>query len=294
MASHGRRLASNAAGDFFVDSTCIDCATCRWIAPESFDEAGGRSRVYFQPRTDAQVHRARMALIACPVAAIGAVEKHDLARARGSFPERIDDNVHHCGYHAESSYGAASYLIVRPQGNVLVDSPRFAGPLAKRIEELGGVKLMFLTHRDDVADHRKYRERFGCERILHCADASRGTHDVEIQPEGFEPMALDEEITLVPVPGHTRGSMCLLYRGKFLFTGDHMAWDPQRDRAVARREVCWYDWDRQIESMRALAAHHFEWILPGHGRRGRLAAEAMKEEVMRCAERMARRARTVA
>jgi len=30
---------------------------------------------------------------------------------------------------------------------------------------------MFLTHQDDVADHRKFRERFGCERILHEADA---------------------------------------------------------------------------------------------------------------------------
>jgi hypothetical protein len=36
---------------------------------------------------------------------------------------------------------------VRPQGNILVDSPRFNPVLAKRIQELGGVKYMFLTHK---------------------------------------------------------------------------------------------------------------------------------------------------
>jgi glyoxylase-like metal-dependent hydrolase (beta-lactamase superfamily II) len=37
---------------------------------------------------------------------------------------------------------------VRPgKGNVLVDSPRFNPALAKRIEELGGVKYIFLTHK---------------------------------------------------------------------------------------------------------------------------------------------------
>jgi ferredoxin len=39
MANAGLRLAENAPGDFFVDSTCIDCDACRQIAPETFAEA---------------------------------------------------------------------------------------------------------------------------------------------------------------------------------------------------------------------------------------------------------------
>lgn len=38
-------------------------------------------------------------------------------------------------------------------GNILVDSPRYNPILAKRIEELGGVRHIFLTHKDDVGDH---------------------------------------------------------------------------------------------------------------------------------------------
>ncbi len=43
-----------------------------------------------------------------------------------------------CGWASESSYGAAAWLIRRPDGNVLVDSPRFASTLADRLHELGG------------------------------------------------------------------------------------------------------------------------------------------------------------
>lgn len=64
----------------------------------------------------------------------------------------MDDDVCFCGYASEQSYGAQSWLIVRRDGNVLVDSPRAAKPLLAEIERLGGVRFMFPTHRDDVAD----------------------------------------------------------------------------------------------------------------------------------------------
>lgn len=133
MAEIAKRLAANIPGEFFVDATCIDCGTCRQVAPETFAEGGDASYVHRQPADEAQAHRARMALVACPVAAIATQIKQRIAEARAAFPELIDDGVYYCGYAAESSYGARSYLIVRPAGNILVDSPRFAGPLVEKI-----------------------------------------------------------------------------------------------------------------------------------------------------------------
>ena len=286
MATSSKRLAANVAGDFFVDSTCIDCGTCRQVAPESFAPGRDASYVARQPGDEATLHRARMALVACPVGAIGTQAKHAFGEARAAFPEPIDDGVYYCGWAAESSYGARSYLIVRPGGNILVDSPRYAAPLVERIEALGGVRWMFLTHRDDVADHRKFRDRFGCERILHRADMTAGTRDVEIMLDGHDPLALDEEALFIPVPGHTPGSTCLLYRGRFLFSGDHAWWDARRERVNASRSVCWYDWEEQTASMQRLAAYRFEWLLPGHGMRCRLPAQRMGEELARCVRRM--------
>lgn len=288
MAVLGKRLAANVPGEFFVDSTCIDCGTCRQVAPEAFAEGDDASYVHRQPADAAAAHRAAMALVACPVAAIGTATKRDVAAARAAFPEPIDGGVYYCGWAAESSFGARSYLIVRPRGNILVDSPRYAAPLVEAIEALGGVRWMFLTHRDDVADHRRFRERFGCERILHRDDVVAGTRDVEIKLEGDAPAAFDGEVTFIPVPGHTPGSTCLLYRRQFLFAGDHAWSDAAGERVVASRRVCWYDWDRQTASMARLADYRFEWLLPGHGMRCRLPPERMREEVARCVARMKR------
>lgn len=288
MPEGARRLASNAPGEFFVAGNCIDCGTCNWVAPASFSDGGdGASRVHRQPATPAETRRAEMALVACPVGAIGAETKRDLAAARAAFPETIDGPVHHCGWHAEASFGAASYLLARPEGNVLVDSPRFARPLADRIAALGGIATIFLTHRDDVADHARWAREFGARRIIHARDVTAETRAVETRIEGEAPMALAPDLLVVPVPGHTAGSMCLLAAGRYLFSGDHVAWDPARGRLEAFRDACWYDWGETTRSMRRLAAFDFEWVLPGHGARCHFPADAMKREIARCLADMA-------
>ena len=44
MANPKKRVPENVPGDFFVDSTCIDCDACRQIAPTVFGEAPYRPR----------------------------------------------------------------------------------------------------------------------------------------------------------------------------------------------------------------------------------------------------------
>lgn len=165
-----------------------------------------------------------------------------------------------------NSFGAQSYLIRRAAGNVLVDSPRAAAPLVDRIAALGGVSLMFLTHRDDVADHARFRQRFGAERVIHEADAVGGLQSVEHFLEGNAPTQLADDLIAIPVPGHTRGSAVLLYASRYLFTGDHR-WANEAGRLEMGRAVCWYSWKEQVASLRRLLEYEFEWVLPGHGRR---------------------------
>src|SRR6185436_16807234 len=203
MVDLALRLPDNVPGDFFVDSTCIDCDACRQIAPETFSEDGDYSVVYHQPQAEDETRRALMALVACPTASIGTLEHHDAHLGIDAFPEKIVDNIYFCGFTAESSFGAWSYLIVRPAdegGNVLVDSPRFATQLVKRIEALGGVRKMFLTHRDDVADHERFAEKFGCERIMH-ADDGAARFGVETILRGRHTVKLGSDLMAIPVPG---------------------------------------------------------------------------------------------
>ena len=292
MANLALRLSENVPGDFFVDSTCIDCDACRQIAPETFRDAGDTSIVHHQPDSEDQTKRALMALVACPTASIGTTEHHDPHLGIDAFPLQIAENVYFCGFTAESSFGAWSYLIVRPQaagGNVMIDSPRFATQLVKKIAAMGGVRKMFLTHRDDVADHARFAKEFGCERFMH-ADDGAARLGLERVMRGEEPFRLDDDLLAVPVPGHTRGHAVLLYRHQFLFSGDHLAWSPARETLTAFRNACWYSWEEQTRSMAKLLDNYsqwdFEWVLPGHGRMHHDRPEKMRAHLERCVEWM--------
>jgi glyoxylase-like metal-dependent hydrolase (beta-lactamase superfamily II) len=290
MAQLDERLSQNVSGEFFVDSSCIDCDACRQIAPASFRDHGGKSSVYHQPRNPGELHRAFMALVACPTASIGTVSRLSARSGVKAFPTHVVEDVHFCGFTSEASFGAWSYLIVRPReqgGNVLVDSPRFSKPLVKRIEEMGGVHLMLLSHRDDIADHAKFAAHFHCPRVMHEGDgaAARGMERVIA---GTAPLRIDDDLQLIPSPGHTRGHQLFLYRQKILFTGDHLAWSPKRETLTAFRDVCWYSWAEQTRSMEKLLAYRFEWVLPGHGRIGHASAEEMHKHLQGCIAQMKR------
>ncbi|HEX3071965.1 MAG TPA: ferredoxin, partial [Thermoanaerobaculia bacterium] len=178
MAQLAQRLPENVPGDFFVDSTCIDCDACRIFAPKTFSDASEKSFVYHQPENDEELLAAQKALISCPTASIGSIAKHDMRQALHDLPELVDDNVFRCGYASESSFGAISYLIQRKAGNILIDSPRLSGPLVKNIEAMGGVSRLLLTHQDDVADHAKFHDRFACDRVLHRDDVHGRTASI--------------------------------------------------------------------------------------------------------------------
>ena len=290
MAQVNERLPKNVPGEFFVDATCIDCDACRQIAPAVFRDHGGQSSVYHQPRNPGELRRALMALVACPTASIGSASHRSARAGVAAFPVHVVDDVYYCGFNSEASFGAWSYLIVRPKeqgANVLVDSPRFNNPLVKRIEEMGGVNLMLLSHRDDIADHAKFAEHFHCPRVMHEADgaAARGIERVIC---GADPLRIDDDLQLIPTPGHTRGHQVFLYRDKVLFTGDHLAWSPERQTLTAFRDVCWSSWTDQTRSMEKLLDYRFEWVLPGHGRIGHGAAEEMHKHLQGCVARMKR------
>src|SRR5215471_3030895 len=111
MALIERRLAENVPGEFFVDNTCIDCDLCRQIAPQTFESADEQSIVFHQPETPEEELAALKALITCPTASIGSTSHRSAKLAVAFYPDLIDENVFFCGFAAESSFGASSYLI---------------------------------------------------------------------------------------------------------------------------------------------------------------------------------------
>jgi len=294
MANPAVRLPENAPGAFFVDSTCIDCDTCRQLAPATFGDTGEFSFVQLQPRHAAERQAAMRALVACPTGSIGCTEKGGASAAAAEFPLPVAEPsgpdrawaVSYCGFASRKSFGGSSYFLEHPEGNWLIDSPRFVEHLASRFAARGGIRHIFLTHRDDVADTDKYAARFGAERIIHRLELS-AQPDAERVIEGREPVELAPGFLAIPTPGHTRGHCVLLAGGRFLFSGDHIWWSRTRGRLAASRSVCWYSWPEQVKSVRLLQGYSFEWILPGHGERIWFSREEMSAAVHCLAEAVA-------
>ncbi len=280
MADQRKSLDTNIDGQFFVDSTCIDCDACRQLAPDTFADAGSYSSVYHQPENPLEERAALRALLACPTGSIGTRAKVDLAQVRTDFPIPITDSVFYCGYNSPKSYGGSSYFIQHADGNWLIDSPKYLPELSDRFEQLGGVQHIFLTHRDDVADAERYADRFGSERIIHRNELS-AQPNAERVIEGNEPILFSKDFWIVPTPGHTRGHMALLYQNHILFSGDHLWWSRNRKGLWASKSVCWYSWPEQTESVERLLAYSFDWVLPGHGERVHLDPVTMRKELER-------------
>jgi glyoxylase-like metal-dependent hydrolase (beta-lactamase superfamily II)/ferredoxin len=281
MADLKRARRGNSPGDFFVDETCIDCDTCRWVAGGLFTQVGDGSAVTRQPATAEERRSAFLALKACPTHSIGCTgDKRGLVEAE--FPLKLAENLYYLGYASESSFGAASFLLIRDGYGVMIDSPRFHEPLAKAIEALGPVRWLVLTHRDDIADQARWAERFKCKRVLHKDDVPRSASDIEVQPQGLDPVTLEPGLSFIPVPGHTRGHAVLHADDRYLFTGDHLEFDEDAGSLRAFRDFCWYDWDQQTKSMERLLPLKFEWVLPGHGRMKQAPAEQMSAWLKDC------------
>ena len=114
---------------------------------------------------------------------------------------------------------------------------------------------------------------------MHTGDALRACERII---GGEDPVELAEDLLLIPTPGHTAGSMCLLYRKTFLFTGDHLWWSKPRNLLWASKTYNWHDWDQQIRSVERLLDFDFRWVLPGHGDSFRAESPAaMKKELER-------------
>lgn len=197
--------------------------------------------------------------------------------APGQTPGSEMRDIFFNGSATEPSFGCASWLLLHrgpdPMG-IMVDVPRFSRPLLKSIEALaepvGGVKYIFLTHRDDVFNHERWAEALpGVKRIIHRGDVriSQRTDECEVQLADEQlPFSLTEGCEILHVPGHTEGSLALLHRPtESIFTGDHLSYYARQGVITADPSICKHSWDEQIASVERLADVPFLHMYPGHG-----------------------------
>ena len=280
-----QRHPSNAPGAWYVDSDCINCKAAQTVAPHLIVERDGQSVFAHQPEGAAELTAAWRARLLCPTASIHAEGPSD--PPPDIFPEPMTEGVFRLGFNARNSWGAHSFFIARARGNAMVDAPRWTKHVTDAIAARGGLAMVLLTHRDDVADAERYASHFGARVFIHEDDRGATPYASDII-EGRAPIALDHDLRVISLPGHTKGSVAYLFAERCLFSGDSLSWSFETEDLRASKNVCWYSWPEQTASLRRLAEERFEWVFAGHGGSVHLPPAEMRARLLALVARMER------
>ena len=264
MARPDMAHPDNVGAPWFVDARCIGCDVARHWAPGLIEmDSDGLSYLGRQPASLEESAALWRAAEACPTQSIGNLEIR--RPPTPPFPFELTLGVWALGHNARSSFGAHSYLVERPDGNLIIDSPRYLRSLAERVDDLGGIAHVLLSHRDDVADADHWAERYGAEVWIHAADADAAPYATVII-DGDESTPVSSGTFVIPVPGHTEGSVVFHVDDRWLFTGDTLHWNHRRNELDVTPEQTFFSWAVLADSMDRLARLRTEWVFPGHGK----------------------------
>lgn len=121
--------------------------------------------------------------------------------------------------------GARSFLLERPQGNLIVYNAPGLTTAASAIRTAGGATRLFINHGHEAM--------FGSQDVdapvfVHERDRDETAESLRIEGTFSERQRLDDDFEVIPTPGHTPGTTVFLWDSgthRFLFTGD-MLWTP--------------------------------------------------------------------
>ena len=236
----------------------------------------GRSFLITQPVGVEQEAELWRAAAACPTKSIG--NRDQLREPAGIFPYRMTDGVFALGNNARSSFAAHSFLVARPDGNLMIDSPRFNRPLADSIDALGGIAHVLLSHRDDVADADRWAERYGARVWIGETDADAAPYATDLT--GVESVTvISPGAVSIPAPGHTQGHVLYHVDDRVLFTGDTLHWNHRRGEFDVFPKQTFFSWAALADTMDLIAALKVEWMFAGHGMWHKVSAEEWERQM---------------
>ncbi|WP_224411153.1 MBL fold metallo-hydrolase [Oscillatoria salina] len=162
--------------------------------------------------------------------------------------------------------GATSYFIVENDGNILLDCPAWHEVNHQFLNQHGGVKWLFLTHRGGIGKVASIQAATGCEVIIQEQEAYLLP---EVNVNSFErEVNLADKYVAIWTPGYSPGSACLYYQaeGGVLFTGRHLL-PNQKGEIVPLRTAKTFHWLRQVRSIEKLRSRFspetLQYICPG-------------------------------
>lgn len=147
--------------------------------------------------------------------------------------------------------GATAYFIVENDFNILIDCPAIDEVNLEFLQQHGGVRWLFITHRGAIGKAEELQKAMGCDIVIQEQEAYL-LPGLEVTTFGGE-FTLGPNATAIWTPGHSPGSSCLHYAadGGVLFAGRHLL-PNQQGEPVPLRTSKTFHWGRQLRSVELL------------------------------------------
>jgi glyoxylase-like metal-dependent hydrolase (beta-lactamase superfamily II) len=163
--------------------------------------------------------------------------------------------------------GATAYFIVEESGNILIDCPAWNQENREFLNDRGGVRCLFITHRGGISKQlSEIQKFFNCEVVIQ-EQESYLLPLIKITSFANE-FDFNCNCQAIWTCGHTPGSSCLYWakNGGVIFSGRHLL--PKSAHEIAPlRTAKTFHWFRQLNSIEKLRDRFSEetlnYILPG-------------------------------
>ena len=115
------------------------------------------------------------------------------------------------------------YIVKHKSGNFLVGCPESSPEeVINKINEMGGISYIFISHRDDVGNACNYSKKFNAKIIVHKSE-SKYVQNCKVDIPFKADKSITSDVEVIHTPGHTPGSSCLFFKSDgYLFTGDQI------------------------------------------------------------------------
>jgi len=163
--------------------------------------------------------------------------------------------------------GATAYFIVEKNANILIDCPAWNDSNGEFLQEYGGVRWLFLTHRGGISQKiHQIQACFDCEVVIQQQEAYL-LPEIKVTPYQQE-FKFNSSCSAFWTSGHSPGSSCVYYNahGGVLFTGRHLL-PNQEIKPFPLRTAKTFHWFRQLRNVAILrevfSPHTLHYICPG-------------------------------
>ncbi len=148
--------------------------------------------------------------------------------------------------------GGTSYFILENTGNILIDCPRWDQQTQDFLQEHGGVRWLFITHRGGMGKSVKFLQSSLNSTVVIQEQEAYLLPDVRVTSFRDE-ILLSQAIKGIWTPGHSPGSSCVYWNhhGGVLFTGRHLLPD-HSGHLTPLRLAKTFHWLRQLKSVEML------------------------------------------